>query len=288
MKRLLDVIGDLRIAFWLLLAVAAIMWVGSLYAANDYALFDSLNGVRVQDWFASKGLTAIGSTWWIPGLFFAFTLLGVNTAACTARRVMALWPRRREMPAKRFAVLLSPSIIHLLFIGMLSGHLLSFTALTQERAPVSEGAVLNLAGTGEFTVKSVRHDFFDGASLLADRIRQSTVEIAVMKGGVETTVPVKFLRSVSVNGALLQLDMEKKKKSGKPIVQNPADENCNKEHNYHYAKLLEETRPQLFIVATRDPGLFVLIPGFVLVILVMGWYFYQIGFGRDGKTQPNG
>jgi hypothetical protein len=283
MKRLLDIIGDLRIAFWLLLSVAAIMWIGSLYAAGDYVLFNSLNGVRVQDWFAARGLAAIGSSWWIVALFVAFAFLGINTAACTARRVIALWPKRKEMPAKRFAVLLSPSIIHLLFIGMLSGHLLSFTALTQERAPVVEGASLDLAGTGDFSIISIRHRFFDEKSLLAERIEQSTVEISYMKDGVETTAPVEFLRSVSVNGALLQLDMEKKKKSGKPIVQNPADENCNKENNYNYAKLLAETRPQLFIVATRDPGLFILIPGFALVILVMGWYFFQIGFGRQEK-----
>ncbi len=283
MKRILDILGDLRIAFWLLLSVAAVMWIGSMYAVADYALFNSMNGVRVQDWFAAKGMAAIGSTWWIVALFGIFALLGINTAACTARRVMALWPKRSEMPAKRFAVLLSPSIIHLLFIGMLSGHLLSFTALTQERAPLVEGATLDLAGTGAFTVGAVRHRFFDEKSLLAGRIAQSTVEVSYMKDGVETTVPVEFLRSVSINGALLQLDMEKKKKSGKPIVQNPADENCNKENNYNYAKLLEETRPQLFIVATRDPGLFILIPGFALVILTMGWYFYQIGFGREEK-----
>ncbi|MCU0846187.1 MAG: hypothetical protein MUC76_14855 [Spirochaetes bacterium] len=283
MKRILDILGDLRIAFWLLLSVAAVMWIGSMYAAADYALFNSMNGVRVQDWFAAKGMAAIGSTWWIVALFGIFALLGINTAACTARRVIALWPKRSEMPAKRFAVLLSPSIIHLLFIGMLSGHLLSFTALTQERAPLVEGATLDLAGTGAFTVGAVRHRFFDEKSLLAGRIAQSTVEVSYMKDGVETTVPVEFLRSVSINGALLQLDMEKKKKSGKPIVQNPADENCNKENNYNYAKLLEETRPQLFIVATRDPGLFILIPGFALVILTMGWYFYQIGFGREEK-----
>lgn len=283
MKRLLDIIGDLRIAFWLLLLVAAIMWIGSLYAVSDYTLFNSMNGVRVQDWFAARGMAAIGSSWWIVALFAAFALLGINTAACTLRRVIALWPRRGELPAKRFAVLLSPSIIHLLFIGMLSGHFLSFTALTQERAPVVEGATVDIAGTGEFTIGAVRHRFFDEKSLLADRIAQSTVEITYSKNGVERTVPVEFLRSVSVNGALLQLDMEKKKKSGKPIVQNPADENCNKANNYHYAQLLEETRPQLFIVATRDPGLFVLLPGFALVILVMGWYFYQISFGREEK-----
>ena len=107
-----------------------------------------------------------------------------------------------------------------------------------------------------------------------------------MKNGVERTVPLEFLHSISMNGALLQLDMQKRKKSGAPIAQNPADETCNKEHNYHYAELLKETRPQLYIIATRDPGLFILIPGFALVILVMGWYFYQIGFGRESKAPP--
>lgn len=285
MKRFLDIIGDLRIAFWLLLAVAVIMWIGSLYASAEYQLFDSLNGVRVQDWFSEKGLGALSSTWWLPALFFAFALLGLNTAACTLRRVMALWPRRTDMPAKRFMVLLSPSIIHLLFIGMLSGHLLTFTALTQEKAPIEEGVVLDLAGTGEFMVKSVKNEFFDKGSLLADRIRQTTVELSFMKNGVERTVPLEFLHSISMNGALLQLDMQKRKMSGAPITQNPADETCNKEHNYHYAELLKETRPQLYIIATRDPGLFILIPGFALVILVMGWYFYQIGFGRESKAQ---
>jgi hypothetical protein len=43
--------------------------------------------------------------------------------------------------------------------------------------------------------------------------------------------------------------------------------------------------PRLYLAVTRDPGIFVLFPGFVAVILLMGWYFYQVtlGPGKNGR-----
>jgi hypothetical protein len=54
MKRILDIIGDLRIAFWLLLPAALVMCVGSILAVSNYGLIDSLNGSRIQEWLPAR------------------------------------------------------------------------------------------------------------------------------------------------------------------------------------------------------------------------------------------
>ncbi len=281
MRRLLDIIGDLRIAFWLLLAVAVVMWAGSIYALKDYALFNSLNGVRVQDWFTSTGWANLSSTWWIAVLFILFTLLGINTLACTAKRILAVWPKRNELPAKRFLVLLSPSIIHLLFLVILMGHFIGFTAIKQERVPLIEGTVVIVPEYKSLKVMRIEHRYFPENSLMNDRIFQSLVTLVPEGNDTAKPMSLEFLKPLYAGDTILQLDLEKKKKPGVQMIEEPKKENCNKEHQYHYGEQQKAAQPKLFIVMTKDPGLYLLIPGFVLMILVMGWYFYQVTAAKD-------
>ncbi len=284
MKRMLDVIGDLRIAFWLLLAASLVMWIGSLIAAGNYPLIDSMNGVRVQEWLLDNGRDNIGSVWWIPLLFLIFLLLGINTLACTARRILVLLPARKETAPKDFLVAMSPSIIHLLFMFMLSGHLLGFTAVEYEKAPLVPGEKVTLRGAGTFDVLSVTHEFFPGDSLLRDRIRQTRVKIGFPQNGGHAEGTLEFMRPLYHGGYILQLDMERKKKAEMAVMKKADPETCNRAGHFHFSETKQAVPPRLYIAATRDPGLYVLIPGFAAVILLMGWYFYQTAPGAGRKT----
>lgn len=276
MKRILGIAGDLRLAFWLILSAGAVMLAGSIYASINYPLIDSLNGIPLGQWFADKGMKNISVTWWIPAMFFIFLLLAINTLACTLRRVMVLVPRRKSLGLKKFMVLLSPSVIHLLFMFMLAGHFLSFTAVRQEKIPVSEGGKIFIKNLGSADVVSVRNDFFPENSLLRNRIRQSRVELSFNENGTVTPVKIGFMEPVVMDGIILQLDMEKRKRE-RILAPDPSDDNCNKEKKFHYTETMKTEKPQLFLMITKDTGLMILLPGFTVIIIFMGWYFYQTG-----------
>jgi hypothetical protein len=282
MKRILEITGDLRFAFWLILASAAVMWIGSIYASVHYSLINSMNGVPLIGWFMSKGMENISVTWWIPAMFFVFLLLGINTFACTLNRMTVLVPRKKILGTKRFLVLISPSVIHILFMAMLAGHFLSFTAVTQQKIPVAEGDKIFVNGVGEISVKSIKNEFFPDSSFLAQRIKQIRTEISIDADGVKKDEIVSFLEPVLINGNIIQLDIEKKKENMivKPL---PKDETCNKEKKFNYSENTAQVNPQLFLLITRDPGILILLPGFFIVILIMGWYFYQTNFSKMNK-----
>lgn len=277
MKRLLEVTGDLRLAFWLILAAGAVMWIGSIYSSVNFSLINSMNGVPLSSWFTSKGIANITVTWWIPAMFFVFFLLGINTIACTINRMSGLIPRRKILGREKFLVLISPSVIHILFIIMLAGHFMSFTAIMQEKISVDEGQKIYVSGIGDVTVTSIKNVFFPDSSLLANRIKQTTAAVEINKDGVLHPYSISFMEPVLINGNIIQLDMEKRKENliVKPL---PKDETCNKEKKFHYNGTTGQENPQLYLLVTRDPGLFLLLPGFIIVIIIMGWYFYKTGF----------
>ncbi len=282
MKRILGLAGDLRLAFWLILSAGFVMAAGSIYASIHYSFFNSMNGVPLIGWYFTKGVEKIHITWWIPLLFLVFVLLGINTFACTLNRISALIPRRKDLGTKRFFVLIAPSVIHILFLGMLAGHLLSFTAVTQEKIPFAEGDKVYLNGIGDVTVTSIRNEFFSESSLMRQRVKQTRVEVVITNNGIDTIENISFLEPSLVNGIIIQLDMEKKKENiiVKPLAK---DETCNKEKKFHYAENAAQMHPQLYFLVTRDPGLLILLPGFFIVIIIMSWYFYQTNFSKKNK-----
>lgn len=282
MKRILETAGDLRFAFWLILSAGLVMWIGSLYSSVHYAFINSMNGVPLAEWFMKHGIEKISITWWIPAMFFIFLLLGINTCACTINRITTLVPRRKSLGTERFLVLISPSVIHLLFIGMLAGHFLSFTAVKQEKIPVAEGDKITISGLGEVTVASISNEFFPESSEMKQRVKQTTVTAALNDNGSDRTFNVGFLEPAVINGNIIQLDMEKKKEN-KIVKPLPEDETCNKEKKFHYSERPEKVNPQLYFLVTRDPGLFILLPGFFIVIVIMSWYFYQTNFSKNNK-----
>lgn len=281
MKRIFEIIGDLRLAFFLILSCGAVMWIGALYASADFELFDSMNGVRIQEWFFTTGIENIGITWWLPLLFIIFTLLVINTLACTFIRVSALIPLRKKIGAIRFMILLSPSIIHLLFVLMLTGHFAGFVLIKHSRVPIAEGEEVIIEPLGKVKILSIEHKFYPDSTLVNNRVKQSEVKVLAYEQNGSKEVEIKFLEPLLVRGSLIQLDMKKIKKDQMVVPHD--DETCNREEDYHYKEKNSSVIPQLYLISTYDPGLWILLPGFSLIILVMGWYFFHITSIRGSK-----
>ncbi len=289
LKKLLERIGDLRAAFWLILLAAADMAVGAVYAALNYQFFDQMNGWRVPEWFLSVGVRHLGRTWWIPLLFLLFLLLGVNTAACILNRCLALWPRRRQMGAWRFFQTAIPTLVHAVFLVILAGHLLTFTTQSFRRYPLQEGQTLNVPGLPAVRVSSVRIERFPDGSLMAQRIRQARVTLALLAGD-SAPVVLRFLEPAEFGGLTLHLDLQrepKNKLSAKPLPPDPRDANCNKEHLFRVGPdQPPATMPRLWLVVSRDPGLGALLWGFGVIIVLLALFYARPANGA--AREPNG
>ena len=288
-KKLLERIGDLRAAFWLILLAAADMAVGAVYAALYYQFFDQMNGWRVHQWFFSVGINHLGRTWWIPLLFLLFLLLGINTAACILNRCLALWPRRRQMGAWRFFQTAIPTLVHAVFLVILAGHLLTFTTQSFRRYPLQEGQTLDVPGLSKIRVESVRVERFPDDSLMAQRIRQARVTLAPVSGN-HAPVVLRFLEPVAVGGQTLHLDLQREprnKQSAKPLPPDPRDANCNKEHLFRLGpNQPPATVPRLWMVVSRDPGLGTLLGGFGVIIVLLALFYARPGNGT--AREPDG
>lgn len=281
MKKLWNFLSDLRLTFWLLVAITAILVIGGLYSAFDYSFVDSINGARVQDWFFTTGITALHKSWWLPALFLAFTLFAVNTTACSIDRIITLVKKRKNMPFKTFSVLLSPSLIHCVFLIILAGHFITFVAVKQERLPMVPGNEITLPDGSVFTVGDIRTQYYGDETLLRNRISQMKVSLAPKLQGTAVR-EIEFAEPHRVGTSHLHLDVDKK--AAKMFMQKRKiviDESCNKERVFNPAEYRNRSMgPRIYLLVTTDPGLPLIVAGFIFLILIMVWYYYQVLFSR--------
>ena len=283
-KKIWQVLGDTRIAFFLLLATSVALFTGSFYAENNFSLFRQLNHMRIQDWFTAHWAIEPEKIWWIPLLFLFMTGLGINTLCCASSRIAALFRHRRTWPAGKFFHLLIPSLIHLFFLVIMLGHLTTFTAGNWQSFPLkADGKLLLDGGHRTYRVKEIRDRFFPQNSGLQNRIAQTCVTLATADG--EKT-HLAYTRPVFAHGRFLLLDkIRSDKKASEKTTRPQADkETCNKASVYvEKDKLQKKGRQRLLVVA--DPGFPLVVIGLALIIaLMIGYFLFQTnGNGRALK-----
>jgi hypothetical protein len=273
-KKIWNVWGDIKISFVLLMAASTILFVGSLYAGNHYSLFNELNRLRVQDWFADHMISQPELVWWIPVLFIIMGCLGVNVFICACNRVTALIGQHKSDLGMHFFHSLIPSIIHFLFLVIILGHLMTFTLGRWQTIPLRQQSSVELGGEKQMLrVQSIRDIFFPENSAMRDRIFQTTVTLL---NAEEKETDLKFTKPVFINGRYLFLDkikVRKKEKLEMKSIQNMQnDENCNKAYIY-IEKERGQQKGELLLLVVFDPGLYIIIFGLTSIMGLMIWYF---------------
>jgi len=267
--------GDTRVTFWSLAASAILFFVGSLYANLHFELVGGLNETRIQDWVAANMATNLPRTWWLPVLLLALLVLGINTFACTVQRLVVLLPARRQLRPAAFARELTPTIIHALFAVVMIGHLVTITGGEWRRFPLKEGAEIPL-GTGAAPLKivSVEDELFPPVEGQPRRIAQTRVLLSSPAG---ERFELGHGDPLSYQGHHLILDREKKRKAPR----KESAETCNREKDYRLDREAPAAGPTVLVV--RDPGMRVIFPAFILILILMGWYFAGRRTGRNGQ-----
>ena len=147
LQKIWDFCGEVRVNFWLLLLISLNLGIGSYYLKFNYTLFNPLNHLLIQEWVQKLGRENPGQAWWLATLLLLLVFLGVNTLVCALKRLIQLWPFRRQIGLKTFSIRVSPSFIHLCFLAILGGHLISLIVGYNGVIPAKPGSTADLPGS---------------------------------------------------------------------------------------------------------------------------------------------
>ena len=284
MKNVWNFLGEIKVAFVLLVAAAATLLTGAFYAEHNFSLFRELNRMRVQDWLAVHLAAQPEITWWVPLLFVIMAALGINTFICASNRFARLWRQRRTLLVGRFFYLLAPSLVHFLFITIMLGHLATFGLGKWQAIPITAGGQLTIVDGGEpYRVQSVQDRFFPETAALHNRIAQTVVTLT---DGDEKLTHLQYARPVFKNDRFLLLDKTKPGHGAakKKLLPGTDEETCNKAHVY-----VEKNRPRIvgrqLLLIVSDPGLVVIVSGLTLIMILMVGYFLAQTRGNRRQNQ---
>ena len=272
-----DFMGDLRLTIYLLISSALLFFTGAYYSNLEFTLLANLNEMRIQDWMTQYLISGLDKTWWLPLLIIVLAILGINTFICSWNRIRMLITHRNRMHLGAFMINLTPSIIHCLFLTVMLGHAMTSTLGSWQRISLEKGEVISISDQHpNLIVDSIESEYFPKDSNMRERIKQTTVKLKNKDGNI---FQVSFLNYLSLKGYHLHLDMNKKRQKGKDKKKPGSDinepETCNKAHIFHVTKRQERKTRKLFLLVTDDPGLYIIITSFVLILILMLWYFIE-------------
>lgn len=247
LRKVWDFCGEVQVNFWLLLLISLNLGVGSYYLKFNYALFNPLNHLFFQEWFQKSGQENAGQIWWLATLLALLFFLRVNTLVCALKRLIQLWPFRRQMGFKAFSIRVSPSIIHLCFLVILGGHGISLVTGFNGVIPVRAGSVADLPGGGRAQVLRGGCERYPGPGALQGRIRQCAAVLRLEMDGRTEIRDLRILEPVSLGETTFHLDLARGSGPG----------------------------PDLKILIKEDPGRRFIFWGFAVLIAGMLWYFLQ-------------
>lgn len=277
-KKIWNALGSIKFTFWLLMVAAVLFLIGSISTDIYFPFFKNMSETRIQDWIIRNMPSNWQTAWWLPAIIAVLFLLGINTVICTASRIAALVSKRNAESAYQFTVALIPSVIHILFIIVLSGHVVTMALGKWIRMPLDQDAVVTIdSSTPPLTATDIRNELYPDYSLMRGRVKQTTVTLRDPDG---KSITMSYLDSIGYHGYQLHLDMIKDKRTvdqGK--LQNAIPDSaltCNKSDLFSMKNKPREGRKKLFLLAIYDPGLPVIITAFSLILAVMTWYFIEI------------
>lgn len=247
LRKIWNFCGDVRVNFWLLLLISLNLGLGSYYLKYKFPFFNPLNHMLFQDWYGEFGFRKPALTWWLCTLLLWLFFLGVNTLVCALKRLINLWPLLKQTGFRSFSIRISPSLIHLCFMIILSGHLVSLVIGSNQIIPASPGTRTVLAPQLQVEVLSQSLEKYREPEAIRGRLRQSSLDLNLISPHGSETHRLRFLEPVTWQGFTFHLDMSR--------TNNP--------------------QPELKIIIKEDPGRNLIFWGFAFLIVFMLWYFPQ-------------
>jgi hypothetical protein len=255
LKKIWRICGNVKLTFYLLLFISLNLVTASFYVKAYPRIFGLLNNLLFQEWFRLFGRYHPGEIWWLLTLFGLLIAFSVNIAVCTIDRLLALWSNRKQMTTKLLFFRASPSLIHIGFSIVLTGHLLSTIAGFSRSIDVIPGEAATLPSQDSARVIDRQCDYYSSPDIIRGYVKQCTVSVELETSLEKTVKRIRFLDPLSWHGLTFHLVAEKKPGA-----------------------------PKLKIIVKKDPGMRLILWGFAAMLLLMLWYFPQMNKAiRGGK-----
>jgi hypothetical protein len=245
LKRAWKITASVQTTFWLLALATLFFVIGTVYFRFEKQVLPQLNFHLVPDWAQRLGLAHPELSWWFFALLFILLLLGINTFACSLDRLLRLLPLYKRSAKLEFAVTLTPTLVHLVFILVLCGHLLSSFTGSVETVSCTTGQAIVLPGGRSLQVLAVRYVTHGQPASMAGKLKGMSADLRFRAPGFDGEFTAAILSPAYRAGYSFHLDSVDK-----------------------YARTRE-----LKLIIRRDPGFRLIIPGLVVIILLMAWYF---------------
>ena len=250
-KSLWNHLASTQLCFWILNLLTINLVIGGLYTGSD-GRYRQINAQLFPHWLQNN---FDADCWWLISLMLLLTLLGCNIAACAAQRMVQLW-QHRDKSAWLTSVLLCPTLMHLCFVLILSGHALSeFSGLKTQMKGIA-GQQITIGSTHVEVVD--QHTTFHGAGVLKGKLHHSEAQLKFTDNGHSITQSLQMLKPLWHNGVSYHLVMSSKARVDQP--------------------------PRLQVMIKQDPGLTLIVLGNALMCLLMGGYFLKIRKLRRGDN----
>ncbi|HNQ78662.1 MAG TPA: hypothetical protein PKJ37_08260 [Acidobacteriota bacterium] len=250
LRKLLRFCGDLRLSFWLLMAIFFCIVAGVLHIGASPDIFRSLKYSLMSQWLQANLAKNFSAAWWIPPLLSALFLFGLNISACAADRILSLLRQWRTVPAGLFFLKLAPSLMHVCFIVMLTGHFMSLCGGSGKVIAVKPGEAVAL-GRSQMKIVGRICEYCGLDGPMKDGVEQCTVVLEFSGGTGVQEESISFFEPIVRDGASIHLLPDSKlKKTSLP--------------------------PELKLLVKRDEGKAFIVAGFIMMILLMLWYFPQL------------
>jgi len=249
-RKIWHLCGSVKLTFYLLLFISVNLVIASFYVKAYPRVFGPLNNLLLQEWFRLYGKSYPEKIWWLltlSGLLIAF---GVNIAVCTLDRLRALWSKRGQMGMRVFFLRVSPSLIHICFFIVLTGHLLSMVSGSTRSIDVIAGQMASLPSRDRIMVLGQQCDYYDSPEILRGFVKQCTVSLDLETPAEKTLKQISFLHPFFWQGLSFHLVMDKKAGA-----------------------------PKMKLIVKNDPGVNLILWGFTAMVLLMFWYFPQKNIG---------
>ena len=251
LKKIWHFFGSVKVTFYLLLIITFSFALGSYYVKYNPQIFKQINHSLFQDWFSLHGQYYPEKIWWLVMLLLFLFALGINICICTLNRLMSLFSNRKQMSNKIFLLKIIPSLTHICFLVMLSGHLLSMISGYNVVLPVEAGVKTSLPVQAEIEILKQNCDYYLSPESLKGSIKQCTVALKLQMQGETAQKQISFLHPLYWHGYSFHVGMDKRSSKS----------------------------PELTISIKRYPGARLILIGFTVLILLMLWYFTQINKG---------
>ena len=221
--------------------------IASFYVKAYPQVFGPLNKLILQEWFRLYGESNPEKVWWLLTLIGLLAAFGLNIAVCTLDRLLALWLKRRQMGIKVFLLRVSPSLIHICFFIVLTGHLLSMVSGSNWSIDVIPGQITSLPPRDKIMVLGQQCDYYASPEILSGFVKQCTVSLDLETPQEKILRQISFLHPLLWHGLSLHLVMDKKAGA-----------------------------PKMKLIVKNDPGVKLILWGFTAMVVLMLWYFPQM------------